>query len=103
MSTRPLEGRTGAKKRSAGNGFRLKGPRAFCGIAIALSVAFVRLLVAPAWTVPAAVAIDDNERLARWLQPVVQRSTSALPTALATPVSRFSLSTSPGSAATPRE
>ena len=40
------------------------------------------LAIALAWTIPVGVAIGTNERLARWLQPVVQVTASVPATAL---------------------
>ena len=42
----------------------------------------VSLTIALAWTIPVGVAIGTNERLARWLQPVVQVTASVPATAL---------------------
>ncbi len=41
-----------------------------------------RWLIALAWTIPAGVAIGTNQRLANWLQPVVQVTASVPATAL---------------------
>ncbi len=55
-------------------------------IAVGLLATFLRvvaaLVIALAWTIPAGFAIGTNERLARWLQPVVQVAASVPATAL---------------------
>lgn len=55
-------------------------------IAVAVLATLLRvvasLAIALAWTVPAGVAIGTNERLARWLQPLVQVTASVPASAL---------------------
>ncbi len=65
----------------------LQIPMAHWGwIAVSLLATLVRvvlaLAIALAWTIPVGVAIGTNERLARWLQPVVQVTASVPATAL---------------------
>jgi len=55
-------------------------------IAVSVLATFLRvaaaLVIALAWTIPVGFAIGTNERLARWLQPVVQVAASVPATAL---------------------
>jgi NitT/TauT family transport system permease protein len=68
-------------------------------IAVGLMATLLRvvtaLLIALAWTIPVGVAIGTNERLARWLQPVVQVTASIPATALC-PVVLLALLQVPG-------
>jgi NitT/TauT family transport system permease protein len=52
------------------------------GLLATLARVAVALLIALAWTIPVGLAIGTNERLARWLQPVVQVTASVPATAL---------------------
>ena len=52
------------------------------GVLATLLRVIVSLTIALAWTIPVGVAIGTNERLARWLQPVVQVTASVPATAL---------------------
>ena len=52
------------------------------GLLATLLRVFAALAIALAWTIPVGVAIGTNERLARWLQPVVQVTASVPATAL---------------------
>ena len=52
------------------------------GLLATLIRVIAALFIALAWTIPAGVAIGTNERLARWLQPVVQVTASVPATAL---------------------
>jgi len=55
-------------------------------LGIGLAATFLRVAIAMAialaWTIPVGVAIGSNQRLARWLQPVVQIAASVPATAL---------------------
>ncbi len=52
------------------------------GLLATLLRVIAALAIALAWTIPVGVAIGSNERLARWLQPVVQVTASVPATAL---------------------
>jgi len=52
------------------------------GLLATLLRVIAALFIALAWTIPLGVAIGTNERLARWLQPVVQIAASVPATAL---------------------
>ncbi|MFZ2359025.1 MAG: ABC transporter permease subunit [Anaerolineae bacterium] len=52
------------------------------GLLATLLRVIVALLIALAWTIPVGYSIGANERLARWLQPVVQVTASIPATAL---------------------
>ncbi len=52
------------------------------GLAATLLRVVAALAIALAWTIPVGVAIGTNQRLARWLQPVVQVAASVPATAL---------------------
>jgi len=52
------------------------------GLLATLLRVIAALVIALAWTIPVGVAIGTNERLARWLQPVVQVTASVPATAL---------------------
>lgn len=52
------------------------------GVAATAGRVFVSLLIALLWTVPVGIAIGSSERLARWLQPIVQIAASVPATAL---------------------
>jgi NitT/TauT family transport system permease protein len=61
-------------------------PAQWLELGIGLGATFLRVAVAMAialaWTIPVGVAIGSNQRLARWLQPVVQIAASVPATAL---------------------
>ena len=52
------------------------------GLLATLARVAAALVIALAWTIPVGLAIGTNERLARWLQPVVQVTASVPATAL---------------------
>ncbi len=52
------------------------------GLLATLARVVAALAIALAWTIPVGLAIGTNERLARWLQPVVQVTASVPATAL---------------------
>jgi NitT/TauT family transport system permease protein len=52
------------------------------GVAATFLRVFASLAIGLAWTVPVGVAIGTNQRLAKWLQPVVQVTASVPATAL---------------------
>jgi len=52
------------------------------GVLLTLARVIAALTIALAWTIPVGVLIGTNERLARWLQPVVQVTASVPATAL---------------------
>ena len=52
------------------------------GVAATLARVVVSLLIALAWTIPVGVLIGTNQRLANWLQPLVQIAASVPATAL---------------------
>lgn len=65
------------------------------GLLATLLRVLAALAIALAWTIPVGVAIGTNERLARWLQPVVQVTASVPATALF-PVVLLALLSVPG-------
>jgi NitT/TauT family transport system permease protein len=65
------------------------------GVLATLLRVIAALVIALAWTIPVGVAIGTNERLARWLQPVVQVTASVPATALF-PVVLLALISTPG-------
>ncbi|OQA46994.1 MAG: Bicarbonate transport system permease protein CmpB [Chloroflexi bacterium ADurb.Bin325] len=65
------------------------------GLLATLLRVIAALVITLAWTIPVGVAIGTNERLARWLQPVVQVAASVPATALF-PVVLLALLAAPG-------
>ncbi len=65
------------------------------GLLATLTRVVAALLIALAWTIPVGVAIGTNDRLSRWLQPVVQ-VTASIPATALFPVVLLALLAMPG-------